>query len=1116
MTDRVYVAHLRVEGMMCQKNCGSTVENAIRQLPGTIEAHASHALHYAYVKSTSPSIEEDAIDAIECVGFDAFAANNNSSNSNSQTTTKIHLHVEGMMCQKNCGTTVRNALLGMPGCQEAEASFAKQYASVTCDFLTDNNGSSSSSSSSSWMDKIKALQEAAVDTIECVGFDASIISEDEAMHLMETQPQSNTPPPSEEFVDEQLNASDNTATLTVGGMSCAVCVGRVERLLLGVDGVTQASVALTTHRARIQVGSPQQQSIDDIAETCARIVTEGGYDCSILQIGSGGGGTTLAENAANMEESRRHEMQTWKNLLYLSVILTLPLVILHYHSFVALQTFVPSLQQTMMLILATLVQIIVGKRYYKAAWKGWSNGRFLGMDFLVVMGTSAAYLYSLLVYLSQFISGNTFSLDPVFATGAMLFTFVTFGKFLEAYAKGKTASALQTLMELQPQLAFQVLTNGEELDSNVDMSALETTEVTSSDVKVGDYLYVMPGARIPADGVLIATSDSHAKHAYVDESALSGEPFPVAKAIGSQLYGATVNQLSSLLIRVTAAGNTTVLAKIVQLMEQAQSQKAPIQAQADKIACVFAPTVLGLSFLTLLGWLLLFDGENKFFLAIMSSISVIVVACPCALGLATPTAVMVGTGVGASHGLLIKGGAVLEGAHGVDTVVFDKTGTLTTGKAIVQDSIEFLSDNDALLKSKPIGIQKNQVALWLAACAEKQSEHPLAKAIVNAARSSWGSDVTCAAEGVEVSEFSVIPGSGVECLVQKPTWGEWRVRVGNRRFVHEPLGSALFDDEDDVLTGDLKIREMRENGQVGVYISVISEQECLEQVDKLSCTPHSRRVIGVLGISDPIENEAPSTVAALKKMGVSVWMCTGDDEVTARAVARNVGIDAEQVCAGVKPEGKADLVTRLQKADRRNKRDRSGSRRHQGGRVAVVGDGINDAVALARADVGIAIGAGTEVAVEAADVVLVRSSLHDVVVALHLSRVVFHRIRLNFFWAMGYNMFALPFAAGVFYPFTNWRLPPEFAGLMMAFSSVSVVTSSLLLRMYTRPIIRPDGSFQKNGICMEKWSKVNTEDCQETCSTVASLVSPRVSKYNRTIEVEPLSPMTTTDHFELV
>jgi Cu+-exporting ATPase len=1077
---------------------GSTVQRALVGIPGAVHADSSHVKSYASVTASlsnydsKEELEQEAIDAVECVGFDATLLAGDDMLEHT-----VHLRVEGMMCQRNCGSTVAGALQGLENVVSAQASHPKAYATVTVRI-------SAADSNMSLLTEMKRIDEEAVNAVECVGFDATLLTEEGLMEYMEAQQQPQAAAAVEPFHDElPANLDGNTATLSVKGMSCAVCVGRVEGMLQQVDGVMNASVVLTTHKAQIQVDE-SRYDVQDVADKCAQIVSKGGYECDVLQVGSVG--QSLAENAAQMEESRQHELKTWRTLLITATLLSVPLVTLQHYDVACLHNLaVPFCQETIELILATLVQVIVGKRYYKAAWKGWTNGRFLGMDFLVVMGTTAAYLFSVMTYLKHVIQHDTTSMKAAaFETGAMLFTFVTLGKFLESYAKGKTASALQTLMELQPVMALKVVLDdngikkGEELDSSVDISSLQTEAVSANDVRVGDYMYVLPGSRIPADGVLVATSDK-AAHAYVDESALSGEPFPVAKPIGGQVFGATVNQLSALVVRVTASGSSTVLAKIVQLMEKAQSQKAPIEAQADKVACIFAPTVMALSGLTLFGWLLLYNHPDRYYLAFMSAISVIVVACPCALGLATPTAVMVGTGVGASHGLLIKGGAVLEGAHGIDTIVFDKTGTLTTGKAVMQENVQLLDDDHPLMQHRPTKVKKDQVCLWLAACVEKQSEHPLAKAIVNAARSSWGADVTCSSEGVEVGDFLVVPGSGVECIVQKPGHlGEWKVRVGNKEWTTAGLGKEVECD------GERQINEIRQQGKVGVYISVLSTK------DRQGTRP---QIIGVLGIADPVESEAESTVAALQLMGVDVWMCTGDDEVTALAVARQVGIPEENVCAGVKPEGKADLVTRLQKKDRVHKtssrRGKKERRRHQQGRLGFVGDGINDAVALARADVGIAIGAGTEVAVEAADVVLVRSSLHDVVVALHLSRVVFRRIRLNFIWALAYNLIALPFAAGVFYPFTNFRLPPQFAGLMMAFSSVSVVSSSLLLRTYRKPVIQSDGTFASSGCC-------SSNDCVDPCEIAQRVRESKGPAYSNLQTEDETEHFSIDDNLELV
>lgn len=427
---------------------------------------------------------------------------------------------------------------------------------------------------------------------------------------------------------------------------------------------------------------------------------------------------------------------------------------------------------------------------------------------------------------------------------------------------------------------------------------------------------------------------------------------------------------------------------------------------------------------------------------------------------------MVGTGVGARNGLLIKGGAVLESAHQIDTVIFDKTGTITSGKAVLSERIEFLEksdESDDILQNLPSKVDRNCLSLWLASCAEMTSEHPLGLAIVNSAKSIFGSDYTFSKEGVHVSEFTLFPGEGVEALVCRAGWGKWRIRVGKSSFAKANRNDYHSKNEMTSMCGNREVNYLRTLGHIGVYVSAISDAE---EVSELKA---ERRVIGVLGIVDSIQSNAKSTISALKNMGIDVWMCTGDHITTAKAVAQLVGIDKDNICADVTPEGKADLVSRLQRRRKRLKRSsilNNDANNHC--KVAVVGDGINDSIALARADVGIAIGAGTSVAIEAADIVLVRSNLQDVVLALHLSRVVFDRIKLNFLWAIGYNIIALPFAAGLFYPWTDWRIPPAFAGFMMAFSSVSVVSSSLLLNSYSKPIINEDGSFdyeQKRFLC---------------------------------------------------
>lgn len=1015
-----------------------------------------------------------------------------------------------------------------------------------------------------------------------------------------------------------------TATYHVSGMSCAVCANGVERLflstILGAGGakkkvqqqqvaavvVMKASVSVAGAKAwvvfNIDESSDQHHtSNDDIndnhnimasyrqfAQECALIVSQGGYPCELLELhiasSSVDAAATTSGNSDNnsslpalarMEYNRKTELHEWRNALLLSLLFTIPLAIIHFTSMHSMKD--GSMHDHVMSLgirdwlcwaLATPVQFGVGKRYYKNAYRGLVHGAgTMGMDFLVVMGTTSAYIYSVIIFIMQIIYSNNSDddddnresmsevafLTPTFETGAWLITFVTLGKYLEAYAKGETANALRTLMKLQPANATRAIlpatviaelntgldeiTNIITFASKIDLHSIPTEEKDVSEIKIGEFLLVLPGGRIPADGRLVAMArsspvgyDSYDDKidsrklsslkkdadnifcAYIDESAFSGEPFPVAKRLGDIVCGASVNQLSVILIQVTATGSTTVLSRIVRLVDEAQGNKAPIQAQADRIASIFAPCVMVLALLTFICWVIFCSGSmvERCVMALMSAISVIVVACPCALGLATPTAVMVGTGVGAVNGVFIKGGKVLEMAHHVTTVVFDKTGTLTTGRAVVGSRIEYvtplLSSNEQreelvlssslgeTLKCLPLAVKPTDIALWLACCAEIRSEHPLGHAILNSGKEIWGHDILnptskegyhgkskaeedsssnaspSSKQSISILESRVVPGRGVECIVNGLLYS-CVVRVGNRAWAHG------FDEEGDNIghindehynNGDSKadddVRSLRTRGQIGVYVSV-----------KIASSDDSEDfvIVGVIGILDPIKHEAKSTVAALKSLGVDVWLCTGDHELTAQAVAEQVGIDEDNVCSNVKPEGKADLVRRLQK-----RRVQFGGRIRQQSNncVAVVGDGINDAVALAQSDVGIAIGAGTEVAVEAADIVLVRSQLHDVVVSLHLSRVVFDRIRLNFMWAMTYNLCALPFAAGVLYPFTDWTLPPAFAGLMMAFSSVSVVVSSLLLRTYRKPMIGDDGRLDERG-CLRCHIRILANSC---------------------------------------
>ncbi|KAL7546324.1 hypothetical protein ACHAWF_009659 [Thalassiosira exigua] len=1165
----IVAVHLKVDGMMCQKNCGSTVRAAL------LNADLSDVRRFLLDAASSRAGGREVVVAAAVVDAEA-----------DFETSYARATVEW-------DARVREDLISMDSASEGEGEY-------------DGDGEGDEATAGGILkldsDDIKKgvaerVAEIAVDEVECVGFDAVwlVTDADASAHRRRARDEREaagtkrgSPPPADasasidRFEDDDPRGGGGgpgggaTATLHVTGMSCAVCTGSVERSLLSVGNgaeddlagprVIRAAVSLPTNTARVAFSSPAggpdaREIYKGLAEECAATVTKGGYACQVLDVRlagetsssneGDGGGTTLVDSAARMERTRQEELKEWKYSLVASLAFTLPLAVIHFATMPSSKggydpdpdaPLPPSLADWTMLVLATPVQFGVGRRFYVGAYRGLVHGCTMGMDFLVVLGTTCAYLYSVIVFVMQVVakangdvqSNAVAKLRPTFETGAWLITFVTLGKFLEAYARGKTAGALQTLMELQPVSASKAALPEEVLErlrdkderldgeeekefiaaafSNVNLNSIPTEEKDISEVRIGDYLLVLPGGRIPTDGILVAREgsgqistrsdsadslESASKGgrgggcAYVDESAFSGEPFPVAKRPGDAVYGASVNQLSVILVEVTATGSETALSRIVRLVDEAQGNRAPIQAQADRIASIFAPCVMMLSLLTFAGWVLLLDEswgtrEERYVTALMSAISVVVVACPCALGLATPTAVMVGTGVGAVNGLLVKGGAVLEMAKHVTTVVFDKTGTLTTGRAVVGSRIgyinELLGDRVAdeplkmTLQSLPSPVKQNDIALWLACCAEVRSDHPLGSAILNAGKKIWGHDIlkptlkgTVDRKSKEendedgslsISEFRVVPGRGVQCHIDgigQQNDDSCIVRVGNRTWAYglednEGISSLVFKGKDANKRADEDILSLRNQGQIGVYVSAKHAKE--------GDGSEEFQVVGVIGIIDPIKHEAKSTVAALKHMDVDVWMCTGDHEVTAQAVARNVGIDESNVCSNVTPEGKADLIRRLQKR-RVQKGLRSG--KLVSNRVAVVGDGINDAVALARSDVGIAIGAGTEVAIEAADIVLVRSQLHDVVVSLHLSRVVFDRIRLNFVWAMAYNLFALPFAAGLLYPFTDWTLPPAFAGLMMAFSSVTVVASSLLLRAYVKPVINDDGHLEERG-----------------------------------------------------
>ncbi|KAI3407972.1 uncharacterized protein J3R85_020598 [Psidium guajava] len=639
-------------------------------------------------------------------------------------------------------------------------------------------------------------------------------------------------------------------------------------------------------------------------------------------------------------------------------------------------------------LLCTPVQFVIGRRFYVGAYHALRQ-KSANMDVLVALGTNAAYFYSVYIMIKA-LTSDKFEGQDFFETSSMLISFILLGKYLEIVARGKTSDALSKLTDLAPDTACLV-----NLDNEGNVISEE--EISTQLIQRNDVFKIIPGSKVPVDGIVI-TGKSHA-----NESMITGEATPVAKRPGDTVIGGTMNENGCLLVKATHVGSETALSQIVQLVEAAQLARAPVQKLADQISRFFVPTVVVAAFFTWLGWFI--PGEvglypkwwipkamDGFELALQFGISVLVVACPCALGLATPTAVMVATGKGASQGVLIKGGDALEKAHKVTTVVFDKTGTLTIGKPAVVSAVLF----------SPYSMEE---FCDLATAAEVNSEHPIAKAVMEHTkrlRKKFGSS---ADNNAEVKDFEVHPGAGVRGKV-----GEKVVLVGNRKLMR------AFN----VAIGHEVQEYISENEQIARSCVLVA-------IDG--------KIAGAFAVTDPVKPEAGRVISFLHSMGISSIMVTGDNWATAKAISMQVGI--QKVFAETDPVGKADRIKDLQE---------------KGMTVAMVGDGINDSPALVAADVGMAIGAGTDVAIEAADIVLIKSNLEDVITAIHLSRKTISRIRLNYVWALGYNILGMPIAAGILYPFTGIRLPPWLAGACMAASSLSVVCSSLLLQSYKKPL----------------------------------------------------------------
>ena len=734
-------------------------------------------------------------------------------------------------------------------------------------------------------------------------------------------------------------------TFKVEGMSCSACANRVERITKKIDGVESANVNFATEKLTVRVDAEKVR-----------------YSDIKLAVDKAGFKLIKEEDQIKEVSKKKDESKILLNRFIFSLIFTVPLLIISMGHMVGMP--LPSIIDPMknplnfalIQLVLTIPVMVAGYKFYKIGYKNLFK-LSPNMDSLIAIGTSAAVAYGLFA-IYKILNGEThYAMHLYFESAVVILTLITLGKYLEAVSKGKTSEAIKKLMGLAPKTAT-IIKNGKEVSIPIE------------EVIVGDIILVKPGEKLPVDGEIIEGSTS------IDESMLTGESIPVEKNIGSTVIGASINKAGFIKYKATKVGKDTALAQIVKLVEEAQGTKAPIAKMADIIAAYFVPTVMALAIIAAVGWLI--AGESTVF-ALTIFISVLVIACPCALGLATPTAIMVGTGKGAENGVLIKGGEALETTYKIDTIVFDKTGTITEGKPKVTDII-------------CNGIKEEEV-LVLAASAEKGSEHPLGEAIVREAEDR-------SLEFKSLEHFKAVPGHGIEVTIEGKD-----ILLGNKKL--------MIENNINIESLHVESDRLATEGKTPMYIAI------------------NNKLSGIIAVADTVKENSKAAIEELKKMNVNVAMITGDNKKTAEAIAKLVRIDI--VLAEVLPEDKANEVKKLQGQNRK---------------VAMVGDGINDAPALVQADVGIAIGSGTDVAIESADIVLMKSDLKDVVTAIRLSKATIKNIKENLFWAFGYNVLGIPVAMGVLHIFGGPLLNPMIAAAAMSFSSVSVLLNALRLKKF--------------------------------------------------------------------
>lgn len=929
--DRVRSVSFKVSDIKCA-SCAVSIESAVGKLNGVESVSVSPLQGHAAVTYIPELINARKIK--ECIEEAGFAV----SEFPERDIVVCRLRIKGMACT-SCSESVERALSMVDGVKKAVVGLALEEAKVHYDGnITDTNR--------------------IIEAIEDAGFGADLITTGNDLNKVHLKL-------------EGVNCLEDAAVIQTT-LELAEGVNEVEMDLAGEKVVIAYDPDLTGPRSLIH---------------CIKEASHGSksYNASLY----------IAPR--RRESEQQEEVRMYRNQFLLSCLFSVPVFIfsmvlpmLHpYGNWLEYKIYnMLSIGMLLRWMLCTPVQFVIGRRFYVGAYHALRR-KSTNMDVLVALGTNAAYFYSVYVMIKA-LTSDKFEGQDFFETSSMLISFILLGKYLEIVAKGKTSDALAKLTDLAPDTACLV-----KLDN--DGNVISEEEISTQLIQRNDVFKIIPGSKVPVDGIVI-TGQSH-----VNESMITGEATPVAKRPGDKVIGGTMNENGCLLVKATHVGSETALSQIVQLVEAAQLARAPVQKLADQISRFFVPTVVVAAFFTWLGWFILGliglyptwwipKAMDGFELALQFGISVLVVACPCALGLATPTAVMVATGKGASQGVLIKGGDALEKAHKVKTVVFDKTGTLTIGKPAVVSAVLFSS-------------YSMEEFCDLATAAEVNSEHPIAKAVMEHAkrlRKKFGSSTD---HNAEVKDFEVHPGAGVSGKV-----GEKVVLVGNRKLM-QASNVAIGHEVQDYLS---------ENEQMARSCVLVA-------IDG--------KIAGAFAVTDPVKPEAGRVISFLHSMGISSIMVTGDNWATAKAISKQVGI--QEVFAETDPVGKADRIKDLQM---------------KGMTVAMVGDGINDSPALVAADVGMAIGAGTDVAIEAADIVLIKSNLEDVITAIHLSRKTMSRIRLNYVWALGYNVLGLPIAAGILYPFTGIRLPPWLAGACMAASSLSVVCSSLLLQSYKKPL----------------------------------------------------------------